>query len=142
MDRSKEGTEASGALWRLWSSAARRLQVPDSGTWLAISAGMGLLAGICILAAATLDPEKVAWFPKCPIHQFTGLDCPGCGTARAIHAIAHGDWKAAFRYNAMLFLAVPFVLGCLAHPPWARSPQVSRGVLVMLIGWTVVRNVI
>ncbi len=109
---------------------------------MAVSIGLGLLAGIGIVAAATVDPERAVWFPKCPIHHFTGLDCPGCGTARAVHALAHGDWKAAFRHNAILFAAVPFLLGIIAHPPWARSPKVVGAVFAAVVGWTVVRNVL
>lgn len=141
MHRRKGKTEACGALWRIWGSVARRLQVPDTGTWLAVSIGLGLLAGIGIVAAATVDPERAVWFPKCPIHHFTGLDCPGCGTARAIHALAHGAWKEAFRHNAILFVAVPFLIGIIAHPRWARSPKVAGAVFAAVVGWTVVRNV-
>ncbi len=44
-------------------------------------------------------------------HYITGLYCPGCGAARAFHALANGDIAAAAGYNALLvfFLIAGFV---------------------------------
>ncbi|MDE7397749.1 MAG: DUF2752 domain-containing protein, partial [Muribaculum sp.] len=35
---------------------------------------------------AVFDPT-LPWFPKCLFRQLTGLECPGCGSQRAIHAL-------------------------------------------------------
>lgn len=40
----------------------------------------------------------------------TGLDCPGCGSQRAIHHLLHLDLKAAFLSNPLLVLAIPYLL--------------------------------
>jgi hypothetical protein len=39
----------------------------------------------------------------------TGLQCPGCGSLRAIHQLLHGHFAAAFRLNALLMVSLPFV---------------------------------
>ena len=44
-------------------------------------------------------------FPKCLFFSLTGLQCPGCGSQRALHSLLHLDLVAALRYNAyMVFL--------------------------------------
>ncbi|MBN8622456.1 MAG: DUF2752 domain-containing protein [Flavobacteriales bacterium] len=50
------------------------------------------------------------FFPSCPFKSLTGFDCPGCGSQRAIHEILHLNFKKAFKYNALLVLAIPYIL--------------------------------
>lgn len=45
----------------------------------------------------------------CVFYQLTGLYCPGCGAGRALSAIVHGDFLAAFRYNVFFLIAFPVV---------------------------------
>ena len=56
------------------------------------------------------DPSKGLFFPSCPFKSLTGFDCPGCGSQRAIHEILHLNFKKAFEYNALLVLAIPYIL--------------------------------
>ncbi len=37
----------------------------------------------------------------------TGLQCPGCGGLRALHALLHGQVMEAFRLNPLFVLALP-----------------------------------
>ncbi|HVV70051.1 MAG TPA: DUF2752 domain-containing protein, partial [Verrucomicrobiae bacterium] len=46
----------------------------------------------------------------CIFHQTTGLLCPGCGSLRALHQLLHGNWVAAFHYNALLVGCLPLAL--------------------------------
>ncbi len=46
--------------------------------------------------------------PSCPVHSLTGLDCPGCGTTRALEALSRFDVPAALDHNALLLLALVF----------------------------------
>ena len=39
----------------------------------------------------------------------TGLNCPGCGLTRAMHALVHFDLYRAFRMNAFFIVSVPLV---------------------------------
>jgi hypothetical protein len=58
-------------------------------------------------------PDEVSLYPPCAVHALSGWHCPGCGTGRAVHALANADFGAAFRYNA---LATVFLC---ALAPWA-----------------------
>jgi hypothetical protein len=53
------------------------------------------------------DPARAAIFPVCTFHQFTGLDCPGCGSLRAMHQLLHGQLREALRLNAFVVLSLP-----------------------------------
>lgn len=46
----------------------------------------------------------------CPILHLTGFYCPSCGISRMLFALFHGDFYQAFRYNALLFCLLPFLL--------------------------------
>lgn len=57
-----------------------------------------------------IDPEYSAFIPKCPFRWFTGLDCPACGSQRAIHQLLHLNIKGAFGYNPFLILSIPYLI--------------------------------
>ncbi len=98
------------------------------------------------------DPTGTALFPKCPFLTLTGLQCPGCGSQRAIHALLHGDVATAWRMNALLlpeiaFMALLAVAWLLRHRyPRLRSALASRpliiSVITIIIIWTIVRNIV
>lgn len=56
------------------------------------------------------DPAYHSFFPPCFFHYLTGLDCPGCGSQRAVHALLHGNLWDAMDYNLLLVISLP-VLG-------------------------------
>lgn len=53
-------------------------------------------------AVGAVDPNEPGRYPPCPVPAYTGLACPGCGSLRAAHALAHGDVTAALGDNALL----------------------------------------
>ena len=55
------------------------------------------------------NPAKYSFFPKCPFFTLTGLNCPGCGSQRAINCLLHGQIFKAARYNLLLVLSLPFL---------------------------------
>jgi len=69
----------------------------------------GILAGafVLVLVLFLCDPERMPIYPICLFHKLTGLDCPGCGSLRALHALLHGQWMAALRFNLLLVLSLP-----------------------------------
>ena len=72
-----------------------------------------LLIGLIILSAVILflfNPQVSAFYPTCPLNEYTGLYCPGCGTQRAAHEILHGNIIQAFGLNALFTLSVPFAI--------------------------------
>jgi hypothetical protein len=62
-----------------------------------------------VVMLAVFDPATNAVFPPCLFRAATGLLCPGCGSARAIHALAHGDLRTALQMNVATVIAIPVV---------------------------------
>jgi hypothetical protein len=99
-----------------------------------------------------VDPNKPGnLLPKCPFNWLTGLNCPGCGATRMVHALLHGDVVAAFHYNAVLLaLGVPLAVWLFAR--WTRGKwtgeqrsvpkPVGVAVLVVAAVWGVGRNLV
>ena len=123
-----------------WRPISRRLQLSEDGKSMVLSILLAAIVAVGISIAVFLDPKSLSWFPRCPFRMLTGLDCPGCGTARAIHAAANGRWYEAFRSNPILVVAIPFLLAIIIKPQWARKPSVAWSVFVVVVGWTLVRN--
>lgn len=102
------------------------------------------------------DPSASAWFPKCPLHMLTGLECAGCGSQRAIHALLHADIAEAWHHNPLLLLLLPY-LALLAFTeirpatgesgPGARitkvihHPAMTWTIVTAIVAWSVVRNI-
>ncbi len=81
---------------------------------------LGVVVGASVLAIFYhFDPSKFGFFPRCWLHSYTGLHCPGCGGQRAVHALLHGDIVAACRYNLMLMLVGPYLA-------WVGAMDLSR----------------
>ena len=118
----------------------------------------GLGAAIIVMLIAALyifyiiDPESNSLFPKCPFLLATGLECPGCGSQRAIHQLLHLNLLAALRYNAFMVLVLPHIFlgvylqyfgGKMRHP---RLEKIFFGrwsaliVLIIVISYWILRN--
>jgi len=52
------------------------------------------------------DPATSPIFPPCPWRAATGWLCPGCGSARALHALLHGSVTDALRLNGLAVAAL------------------------------------
>lgn len=98
-----------------------------------------------------LDPASSQLFPQCLFFSLTGYKCPGCGSQRAIHALLNGDVVGAFRYNALLLIAVPWIALCLfAETQRMRRPRLYARLnaplliwlfLIVVILWWLLRNI-
>ena len=107
-----------------------------------------LVIGVIYFA---LDPSTSGLFPRCTFLSLTGYKCPGCGTQRAIHALLHGDVAGAFKYNALLLVAVPWIALCLyAESRRLRNPRLYARLnaplliwlfLAMVLLWWLLRNI-
>lgn len=68
-----------------------------------VTAGLIILSGF---AGAWMlwffNPTTAGFFPACPLHTMTGLNCPGCGMTRGFHQLFHGDISGALHFNALL----------------------------------------
>ena len=78
------------------------------GWLLGLLLPLGLAAGLILF---TFNPAEVSFYPVCTFHQFTGLQCPGCGSLRAMHQLLHGNITSAFGHNPLLVLSLPLGLG-------------------------------
>lgn len=56
-----------------------------------------------------IDPSLSPFMPKCIFKSLTGFDCPGCGLQRALHALLHGKFSEAIRFNFFLIIAIPMI---------------------------------
>lgn len=77
-----------------------------------------LIWATLVAAAAYLyifEPGKTGFFPACPFRALTGFTCPACGSTRSLHKLLHGDVVAAFHFNPLLVLALPFLLYVLVR---------------------------
>lgn len=63
-------------------------------------AAAGVAVGSAVVALN--DPSRATFFPVCPLLQFTGFACPGCGLTRGFHALFHGDVVTALDFNLLL----------------------------------------
>lgn len=97
-----------------------------------------------------LDPNAAdSLLPACPFYSLTGLYCPGCGSTRCLHALAHLDLASAWAMNPLLMLALPVLVSMLL---WNAGPRPSvlaplmlrlgnaRAWLWVLVGFAVLRN--
>ena len=110
---------------------------PSNPTKFAFAA----LALAALGAAALLfffDPATHAFYPRCPLHALTGLDCPACGGLRAVHLLLHGEFRAAYALNPFLFYASPVAALFLIRP--ARTRWLPWAALGALLAWFVWRN--
>jgi hypothetical protein len=68
-----------------------------------------LALSLAIFVLHRFDPAKVLFYPTCLFHDLTGLNCPGCGTLRALHQLSRGHLKTALHYNPLTIIALPFL---------------------------------
>lgn len=104
-----------------------------------------ILAGAWVLF--TFPPATTSFYPQCVFRGVTGLDCPGCGTTRALHHLLHLRFREAFAMNPMLFAIG--IAGVFAFPDFARGrtprfvmrPWFAWSTLVAVLAWWIGRNV-
>jgi hypothetical protein len=96
-------------------------------------------------------PAENNFYPRCPIYESLHLQCPGCGSTRALAAMLHGNFNEAIHLNglATLFLPIAAVAGFRWYYRFVRRevdhwPQVPRAAIyaafAVAIMFTVVRN--
>jgi hypothetical protein len=108
-------------------------------------AGAAVFAALFALTA-TVSPEQHGHYPACPFRAITGFACPGCGSLRTLHDLAHGHFITALTHNAMLVMMLPFAMAAWLRAVTGRTGAATsprwRGYAAMavLAAWTVVRN--
>lgn len=114
---------------------------------------IGLLFGLAMWLYA-VNPEQSRWMPYCLFHQWTGLDCPACGTQRAIHHLLHGHLKEAVAYNPFLLVSFPYLAAFVGGEcfgggergrrlrAFCQDRRVVGTYLVLIIAWWIGRNLL
>lgn len=102
------------------------------------------ILGLAALGAAALlffcDPATHAFYPRCPLHELTRLECPTCGALRAAHQLLHGNFRAAYALNPFFFWALPVAALFLIRPLRLRARWLPWAALAALVAWFVWRN--
>ena len=108
---------------------------------------------ILLIAALLLlyPPAQYHFYPQCPIHQYLHLDCPGCGTTRALAALLRGHLLEALHLNALTTLLLPIAAfyairsylrllrGAPIHLPQPTTRTLQLACAVTLV-FTILRN--
>ena len=68
------------------------------------------LLGAAIALLRRFPPDQYRFYPRCPVFTYLHLQCPGCGTTRALAALLHGHLHQALQQNALTTLLLPFAL--------------------------------
>jgi len=124
-------------------TATALVRAPGGLSGLHRPAAVAVAAAAAVAYVGTVDPNEPGHYPTCPFLAVTGLFCPGCGSLRAVHALARGDVAAAASSNLLAVLAVlPLTAIWLA---WARRSwrgTARDSVAPPLLLWTVVGLVV
>lgn len=105
---------------------------------IACAAVLGELAGLAVLLWD--DPTVCPLIPPCPVEALLGVYCPGCGTARSLHFLLHGQLASAWRMNPMALLGLPLQLVLCWRPRLLRRPAVGYAILVAISLFGLLRN--
>ena len=94
-------------------------------------------------------------FPiKCPWQVLTGTQCPACGSQRALHALVHGHWLEALRYNYFFVISIPYALIAILvswynfNHCFDKLKQLAfhrytlYAYVVLFFAWWIVRNIL
>jgi len=113
--------------------------------------GVAASAMIGVAYVANVDPSVSGHYPTCPFLAVTGWYCPGCGTLRAVHALAHFDVMTAWARNPLAvvgagYLLVTWVLWLERtvtgrRPSWLAPTWVTYAVPGAILIFWVLRNV-
>ena len=123
-----------------------------SSTTERICAAGGLFAmTVGAFAVGYFNPVSAGFFPACPFHAITGLNCPGCGMTRGFNALFQGNILGALHFNALIpFFTILFSYFALSlllvsirgyGLDWKIfSPKIVMSFLFFTIIYAVTRN--
>lgn len=120
------------------------------GCMMSHSAKICLVIAFIVAAALTIiyiyHPGKSRIYPPCPFYALTGLFCPGCGSARALHQLLHGNFLAALDFNPLMVSVLPVI----AYETWYElaSPKTNfrlravwvKTLLAAVVSFWILRN--
>jgi hypothetical protein len=116
-----------------------------------VAHSLAVAAILLVALLATQPPMLSPFYPVCPIHEYFGILCPGCGATRALAALLHAQFLEAIRLNALIMLLLPFLaaMGVVSYRRalrsgpfrWPQIPPVAvYGCLAITALFTMARN--
>jgi len=105
----------------------------DRTRQLMITAGVWLSLAAIAIFLFFFNPASPSnqWFPKCPFRLVTGMQCPGCGSTRAFYQLLHLHPIAAFKFNPLMILTLPFIVyGFLGFTRSALTGRPQRRLFI------------
>ena len=113
-----------------------------------ITVGIAAVLGTGVLAVVNPNTTHV---PLCPLKAVTGLDCPFCGSLRAVHSLTRFDVAGAASHNLLFTVLAPALvvgwaiwllrsLGRPVLPRWQLPAATNVVFLVVAITFAVLRN--
>jgi hypothetical protein len=106
---------------------------------MAVAWAVAVSTALLILLA--FNPSAHQMFPPCPLHWFTGLYCPGCGSLRAVHSLLHGDVASALSMNSLMVVSIPIVGLLFLKPAWTHKQWVPWLVFSVVVAYGFARNI-
>jgi hypothetical protein len=98
---------------------------------IAATVWLGLAAGAIFLFFFNPASPINQFFPKCPFRLLTGLQCPGCGSTRALYHLLHLHPVTAFKLNPLFLLTLPFIVyGLLGFTKSAVTGRPQRRIFI------------
>lgn len=113
------------------------------------------MVGTCCAVSSLLflfNPITSGFYPPCLFYLATGLYCPGCGTARALYQLLHGNVLKALDFNPLMMVTLPFLiyglvsyvlvgLGRRGFPRLFATPFWTYAVYSIIAVYWVARNI-
>ena len=105
---------------------------------------------VAVVFVGSVSPFVPGSYPTCPFLALTGLQCPGCGSLRALHELAHGNVAAAIGLNLVAAAVAPLLaywwlrwvrrswVGAVRPPP--AHPLAGWILLASIMMFAVARN--
>jgi hypothetical protein len=81
-----------------------------------------------------VDPNESGHYPSCPFLTITGYYCPGCGSLRAVHDLAHGHVSAALGRNVLTVVGMVLLAAIWAR--WVRREWRGEPRTTAAPAWT------
>lgn len=116
----------------------------DRAQRLAAPLGAAALVAAATAALAVRDPHRPGSWGWCPTQVLTHLDCPACGSLRAVHDLTRLDLGAAASSNLLLVVVLPAVLLLWLRRVVAawRGGDATRPLAVPPLAWVMGSGVV
>lgn len=116
--------------------------------------GLILACIVIVFVFRTFNPSENSFFYTCPIYEYTGLQCAGCGSQRAFHQLLHFHIGEAIQLNVLFVISIPFILLAIGIKTWNWIFSTNFQIaflkhryfymfwVIAILGFAILRNVL